>query len=1259
MQLDTLDVRPPGRTHPFEQFTARDVVSRWDTLELRRSAAAAGILDALATRMPFAVRATSVDGGSEFMVDFEAACQARSIALFVLPPRSPKLNSCAERANRTHTGSTRSPTSSPTWRRWRPASPPGSRPTTPIRPHQALGYLTPAEWLAQVEGRPGGGVTDVPDEYTGLTPYFRTSRLPERSPTRVTRLLEPGGSGRLSAVVAFSGGARTMSKARLCVRPCLRSVATMGLALAMTFSTASPAFADHLPVDSNPDTLGPEVVSFSLSPTAVDVRVTDATIEASARLTDDKSGVAVVRVYYGSPSGAQSINFAFGPSNRTSGDAHLGDYEAPALLDTFRESGTWTVARAETTDVVGNTRAYTAAEAVAFGAGPFTVQSTPSTDTTAPTISAVRVTPSPLDVSGSDGFPIFEWDATDTGGSGVFYANAIMRSPSGRQRIVAQAVAPGTVGVDTLTLSGDGQTSTATPIGNFFETGLSRYSEPGVWIVDSVQIADRRFNSRTYTGPDLDAILPDPFFQVVSDPTDTGLPSITAFRFSPTSIDVSTAPATVTVEFDVTDELSGVQAAWLTFRSPTIAAASPPFIQRSATFRQTLPDPRIMAGTIQASVTFPTYDRGGDWTVAQLCLVDRVKHYVCYTGTELGTRGPTTITVVANEAPVVTVTGVEDGAVYSTAPTPACDVQDREDGTVTGVEPVISGPDGSGAYTTTCSYTDAGGKTGSQTVTYTVEGPAPPLDTDGDGVADTTDNCPAAANATQADLDGDGLGDACDDDIDGDGLSNVIEIWLGCSPHDRDTDGDGVWDGVEVLVGTNPLLADSDNDGEGDGGWLLRIVHAACGCTVDLDDDTNGNGVFDVVEYFYFGGLYDPATHGGGSYATLIDYLWHLCGCGPDDPDGNGIPQTVEHVWGGGSLLTYIIRCGCTPWDDAGGGGGLRTEFLHVLGGGSLDDDPDGDGLLTVIEILVGCDPNDPDTDNDGLSDYDELFVYGTNPLNEDTDGDGMLDGREIELGCDPNDPDTDDDGKLDGVDPAPLGFISACAPSVDQPVVPTGSIVGATATFGGVVVSGTLDWGDGSTPDTRGGAGSITASHTYEAAGVYTLTCRIFDGTGGSDAEEYRYVVVYDPSGGFVTGGGWIMSPTGAYAADAALSGKATFGFVSKYLKGAQVPSGSTEFQFKAGDLNFHSSSYAWLVISGARAQYKGVGTINGSGDYGFLLTATDGQLTGGGGVDRFRIKIWLNSTGEVVYDNEMGSGDDAAPTTAIAGGSIVIHKK
>jgi len=127
----------------------------------------------------------------------------------------------------------------------------------------------------------------------------------------------------------------------------------------------------------------------------------------------------------------------------------------------------------------------------------------------------------------------------------------------------------------------------------------------------------------------------------------------------------------------------------------------------------------------------------------------------------------------------------------------------------------------------------------------------------------------------------------------------------------------------------------------------------------------------------------------------------------------------------------------------------------------------------------------------------------------------------------------------------------------------------------------------------------------------------------------------------------------------DPSLTGRANFGFISKYQKGATVPTGQTEFQFKAGNLNFHSASYEWLVIGGAKAQYKGTGTINGAGSYGFMLTAIDGAINGGGGTDKFRIKITDKATGATVYDNQMSAADDADPTTVISGGSIVIHSK
>jgi len=209
-------------------------------------------------------------------------------------------------------------------------------------------------------------------------------------------------------------------------------------------------------------------------------------------------------------------------------------------------------------------------------------------------------------------------------------------------------------------------------------------------------------------------------------------------------------------------------------------------------------------------------------------------------------------------------------------------------------------------------------------------------------------------------------------------------------------------------------------------------------------------------------------------------------------------------------------------------------------------------------------------------------------------------------------------------------------------------------------------DWDDGSTSTgtiTQGaGSGSVgTDCHTYAEAGVYTIMVAVSDDDSGMDSiVSEQYVVVYDPNAGFVTGGGWIDSPEGAYIPDPSLTGRANFGFVSKYKKGKTTPEGSTEFQFKAGDINFHSNEYEWLVIAGHKAMYKGVGTINGDGYFGFMLKAIDAKLTPSTDVDMFNIKIWdIDDSDAVVYDNSLGAADDEEANQEIGNGQIVIHTK
>lgn len=152
VEVDTVDLRPlPGVV--LKHFTGRDILSRWDVLGIysRATANTASLyLDELIARTPFAIRAIQVDGGSEFKAEFEAACQARGIRLFVLPPRSPKLNGCVERGNRTHREEFYE-VYDLEWatRALRPDLLDWEVIYNTVRPHQSLGYLTPQEYITQ------------------------------------------------------------------------------------------------------------------------------------------------------------------------------------------------------------------------------------------------------------------------------------------------------------------------------------------------------------------------------------------------------------------------------------------------------------------------------------------------------------------------------------------------------------------------------------------------------------------------------------------------------------------------------------------------------------------------------------------------------------------------------------------------------------------------------------------------------------------------------------------------------------------------------------------------------------------------------------------------------------------------------------------------------------------------------------------------------------------------------------------------------
>lgn len=435
-------------------------------------------------------------------------------------------------------------------------------------------------------------------------------------------------------------------------------------------------------------------------------------------------------------------------------------------------------------------------------------------------------------------------------------------------------------------------------------------------------------------------------------------------------------------------------------------------------------------------------------------------------------------------------------------------------------------------------------------------------------------------------------------------------------------------DDITVVVGNlPPVIASVTNDGPIRVGQDVTIAVTATDPAGDSDPlsyryDCDGNGAFERVSGVC-------AFHLDGDHLVGVQVM--------DDDGGVALGSTTVTVF---SNLPPAIDAGADAVTDEG------AAFTSA---GSFADPNDEDTWTATVDYGDGS---------------------GVQPLGLAANKSFALSHVYADNGTYPVTVVVSDDKGGVGQDSLTV-IVNNVAPTVGVITIPAepaaiDTVIAVSAPF---TDPGTLDthtalveWGDGTISagvvTEANGSGSVTGSHAYTTPGVYTVTMTVTDNDGGAGEAIYQYIVVYDPNGGFVTGGGWINSPAGAYVADPTLTGKASFGFVAKYKKGQSTPDGNTQFQFQAAGLRFHSTSYEWLVIAGARAQFKGAGTIDGGGNYGFLLTAIDGQLNGGGGTDRFRIKIWDAATGAIVYDNQMNADDDGDATTALGGGSIVIHK-
>jgi hypothetical protein len=261
--------------------------------------------------------------------------------------------------------------------------------------------------------------------------------------------------------------------------------------------------------------------------------------------------------------------------------------------------------------------------------------------------------------------------------------------------------------------------------------------------------------------------------------------------------------------------------------------------------------------------------------------------------------------------------------------------------------------------------------------------------------------------------------------------------------------------------------------------------------------------------------------------------------------------------------------------------------------------------------------------------------------------------------------------------------FVINAAPSVTIAAPAGGALytTGSTVSFTGAFVDNpgthTATWTFTSGTQTitqaatvNEATGAINATYTFPATGVYTVKLTVSDNfnvtgeatTVGGATGAGALIAVYDPSstGGSVsttTKSPLYSSLAGWYPVNPALTGTATTGFNASYPSAtATAPTGQAVFNLPAANLSFSSLSYQWMVVTKPYVWLRGAGTVNNVSGYEFLISAVDGQLTGGGGADKFRIRIWKKDTGTVIYDNIPGGAFNRVATTVTSNGDIAI---
>ena len=290
-----------------------------------------------------------------------------------------------------------------------------------------------------------------------------------------------------------------------------------------------------------------------------------------------------------------------------------------------------------------------------------------------------------------------------------------------------------------------------------------------------------------------------------------------------------------------------------------------------------------------------------------------------------------------------------------------------------------------GDNTVTLTVTDLTGNVNTGTATITIINP----DIDNDGVNNEIDNCPATANADQADNDSDGEGDICDIDDDNDGTPDLEDAFPTDANESVDTDGDGVGNNADAFPNDATESFDTDGDGTGDNADAFPN-------DANESVDSDGDGTGDNADAFPNDATESLDTDGDGVGNNSDAFPNDATESADTDGDGvgnnadvfpNDANESVDSDGDGTGDNADAFPNDANESVDTDGDGIGDTADADVDGDGTVDNgtDSDGDGINDANDTI-----NDsPDTDGDGVPDAEDAFPNDLNE-SEDRDGDGV-----------------------------------------------------------------------------------------------------------------------------------------------------------------------------------------------------------------------------------------------------------------------------